>query len=580
MRRACLTQLADITFDLVVIGGGITGAAISRDAALRGLKVILVEKEDFSAGTSSRSSKLIHGGLRYLETYQFGLVAESVRERELALRLAPHLTKVQPFLYLFYDDMPDKKWLLNLGLTFYDIASGNWHKRWHKMLNKQQVLERQPLFRKDGLLGAAMFYDVATDDARITIDTLKSATEYSAQVINHCQVTGLTYSDKRCDGVQVTDHLSGQEHIIKGHYVVNATGPWSDHILRFEKPNSKILRPTKGVHIVVRKQDFPLHSAIFMRSPDDGRVVWPIPSTQDDRVFIGTTDTTYDGDLNNVYPEKEDIRYLLNVANHLMPTAKLSEDHIIGSWAGLRPLIAPEDNLNNSKTSREHQIIQSDSGMFSIIGGKLTSHRVMAKQLVDTIIKHDQYKYLAADLAPYCAHKISISGAQFVSERSLSEQSASGQSVLERSVLEQRIGNKHPYLKNQVVSGLEDKGIPTKLAFIWASRYGYNAFKLAQYWIDNVNLRMEVSTRGLTLAEVHYCVKEEATMSLQDLLIRRTSEFFWNSDGGLEKIALIAQQMQDLLDWSDEEKQNQIDLYHQLVYRHRFTSTLNQPEEA
>ncbi|WP_375748753.1 FAD-dependent oxidoreductase [Vibrio sp. HN007] len=549
MRRASLQQLEGITFDLVVVGGGITGAAIARDAALRGLKVILVEKEDFASGTSSRSSKLIHGGLRYLETYQFGLVAESVRERELALRLAPHLTKVQPFLYMFYDNTPDKKWLLNLGLTFYDFVSGNWNKRRHKMLSKEQVLKRQPQFRAEGLLGAAMFYDVSTDDARVTIDTVKSAAEHGAQVLNHCEVTGLTYSDNKCDGVQVRDTLTGVEQVIKGHYVVNSTGPWSDNVLRFEKPDSKVLRPTKGVHIVLRKKDFPLHSAIFMRSPDDGRVVWPIPSTQDDRVFIGTTDTTYDGDLNDVHPEKEDIRYLLNVANHLMPEAKLTEDHVIGSWAGLRPLIAPKDDLNNSKTPREHQIMQSDSGIFSIIGGKLTSNRVMAKQLLDAVVKHDQYKYLAPDLVPYSASKIGISGSHPEPDKPLK--------------------GKKPYSKNMVISGLEEKGIPTKQALVWASRYGYNAFKVAEYWLSDEALRTDLSKRGLTSAEIHYCVKEEAACSLKDVLVRRTSEFFWDNKGGLEKVGLIAQEMQELLGWAEEEKLSQIDAYYDLVCKHR-----------
>ncbi|WP_413285632.1 glycerol-3-phosphate dehydrogenase/oxidase [Vibrio sp. MA40-2] len=551
MKRASLQQLAGVTFDIIVIGGGITGAAVARDAALRGLKVILVEKDDFASGTSSRSSKLIHGGLRYLETYQFGLVAESVRERELALRLAPHLTKVQPFLYMFYDDAPDKKWLLNLGLTFYDFVSGNWNKRRHKMLNKQQVLERQPQFRADGLQGAALFYDVSTDDARVTLDTVKSAADHGAQVINHCEVIGLTYNDNRCDGVRIRDSLTHKESLIKANYVVNSSGPWSDNILGFENEKSNILRPTKGVHIVLRKQDFPLHSAIFMRSPDDGRVVWPIPSMQDDRVFIGTTDTTYNGNLDDVHPEKEDIQYLLNVANHLMPKANLTTSDVIGSWAGLRPLIAPKDDLNNSKTPREHQILQSDSGIFSIVGGKLTSNRVMAKQLLDRVEKKDQYKYLSPGVLPYSADKVGISGAQAEDNNSA-------------------LG-KPKYSKTLVVAGLTEENIPFAIAETWAGRYGYNAYKLAKLWNSESEYQTILSDRNLTVAEIYYCINEEAARSLIDLLVRRTSEFFWDDSGGLINIDSIAQAMKELLDWSEEETLSQINEYYNLVRKHRPT---------
>ncbi|MFA0442137.1 hypothetical protein BCU70_01850 [Vibrio sp. 10N.286.49.C2] len=555
MRRANLDHLTKELFDITIIGCGITGSAIARDAALRGLKVLVIEKDDIASGTSSRSSKLIHGGLRYLETYQFGLVAESVREREMALKLAPHLTKLQPFMYMFYDDTPDKKWLLNLGLTFYDLVSGSWNTRRHKMLNKQQVLDRQPQFRPDGLNGAAMFYDVSTDDARVTIDTMKGACEQGAQLINHCKVVGLTFDDYRCNGVEVKDELNQKVVSIRSHYVVNATGPWSDDILRHEQPDSKVLRPTKGVHIVLRKQDFPLHSAVFMRSPDDGRVVWPIPSLQDDRVFIGTTDTTYEGDLNQVYPEKSDIRYLLNVANHLMPGAKLDEKDVVGSWAGLRPLIAPKGELNNSKTPREHQILQSKSGVFSIVGGKLTSNRVMAKQLLDKLVKHDRHQYLSPSLLPYRADKVVISGASINDNINTVEHAQSTR--------------KMKYEHNYLLAVLTDREVPRYVAEPWAKRFGYNALKVADIYVSDPSYQRIVSQRGLTVAEIRYCVLHEMACDLSDLLIRRTSEFFWDKNGGVEQVGVIAAVMQSLLGWTEEEKTEQIDRYCDLVQAHR-----------
>ncbi len=545
MKRFNLQSLEKDPFDIIVIGGGITGVATARDAALRGLKVLLIEKEDFAAGTSSRSSKLIHGGLRYLETYQFRLVAESVRERELSLKLAPHLTKIQPFLYMVYKDAPEKKWLLNLGLSFYDFVSGNWSKRRHKMLSKKQVLERQPQFKAEGLSGAAMFYDVSTDDARITLDTAKSAAYHGAQLINHCKVIDLVYDDEKCSGVKVKDKLHQSESIVYGRYIINATGPWSDDILRFEEPNAHILRPTKGVHIILRKKDFPLKSAIFMRSFDDGRVVWPIPSLQDDRVFIGTTDTTYKGDLNDVHPEKQDIDYLLNVANHLMPKANLTTDDIIGSWAGLRPLIAPKDDVNNSKTPREHQIIQSPSGIFSIIGGKLTSNRVMAKHILDAVIRHDAGKHFA-NLKAYSAHKIPISGAQ----NNLG------------------IAVKNNYNQADLMDALVQKNIPQKFAKTWVERYGYNAFKIADIWLGCNENQMDLSIRELTIAEMRYCIEQEMAYSLKDLLISRTSIFFWGQNTPKEKIEHIATEMGKIMGWDDTEKAKQMKEYWQLIGKH------------
>ncbi|HEY3410608.1 MAG TPA: glycerol-3-phosphate dehydrogenase/oxidase, partial [Propionicimonas sp.] len=275
MIRARLAQLAGRRFDLVVIGGGITGAATARDAALRGLTVLLVEKDDFAAGTSSRSSKLIHGGLRYLQSYQFGLVAESVREREKALKLAPHLTEIRPFIYLLYDGYPESKWMLNLGLTFYDVASGSPIRRRHRMLSAGQILQREPHLRSPGLIGGGLYYDVLTDDARLTLDVAKGAANAGATLINHAAVTGLVLERGRARGVTIDDQLSGERCQVHARQVVSCTGPWTDATRALEHAGDSHLRPTKGVHIVLRKSDFPLNTAVFLRSPDDNRVVWP-----------------------------------------------------------------------------------------------------------------------------------------------------------------------------------------------------------------------------------------------------------------------------------------------------------------
>lgn len=544
MKRARLEEVNNNVFDIIIIGGGITGAAIARDAALRGLKCILLEKEDFASGTSSRSSKLIHGGLRYLETLEFGLVAESVKERELALKMAPHLTKVESFMYMFYDNYPDKKWLMNLGLSFYDFVSGDWKNRRHKMLSSEDVLNIQPQFKSEGLKGAALFYDVATDDARITMDTIKSAYENGSIVMNHCEVVGLIFDDNKCNGVRVIDRITREEGVIYGNYVVNSTGPWSDTILNMEERNERVLRPTKGVHIVLDRKDFPIKNAVFMRSPDDGRVVWPVPSMEEDRVYIGTTDSTFEGDLNDVYPDRRDVKYLLNVANSLMPKNKLTEEHIIGSWAGLRPLIAPGSEKNNSKISREHQILQSKNGLFSIIGGKLTSHRIMAKHLLDAIIEKDRGSLLKHSLAVYKYDTSPISGG--IDER----------------------GGK--FNKTAIVNELKAMGIDIALAERWVKRYGCNALKVLKYWMRNDLNKKILSKRLLTVAEVHYCVSEESTFTINDLMIRRTSSFFWEKDGGMTELNIIADEMQKLLGWSDEIKEDQMKAYEIVVKKHRW----------
>ena len=533
VRRPELSTLGETEFDLVVIGGGITGAATARDAALRGLSVLLVEKDDFASGTSSRSSKLIHGGLRYLETYQFRLVAESVRERERMLALAPHLTEVRPFLYLLYDGYPESKALLNLGLTFYDVVSGAWRQRRHQMLSAAQVLKREPHLRADGLKGAGLYYDVLTDDARLTLDTAKGASEAGATLVNHAAVTGLVLEGGRCRGVTITDAETGTVVDVHAREVVSATGPWTDHTRALEHtPSTHRLRPTKGVHIVLKKADFPLDTAVFLRSPDDNRVVWPTPSLEDDVVYIGTTDTDYEGDLDDVHPDEKDIRYLLNVANHTIPGRRLTEDDVVGSWAGLRPLIAPPPGVSASNTSREHSITTGATGLITISGGKLTSNRVMAKHLVDaavTAMGGTRSRHSLAATTPLSG------GGDTASFGAVAAAAA----------------------------------VPARLSNLWLRRYGSNAAKIVELWSQDEANREVIGPRDLTRAEIVHAAREEMTMSLEDLLVRRTSIFFWDAEGGLSSIDRIATEMAGLLGWSDERRAREIAEYRALVHVHR-----------
>lgn len=534
MQRPRRDDLTDKLFDIIVIGGGITGAATARDAALRGMSVLLVEKDDFAAGTSSRSSKLIHGGLRYLQSYQFRLVAESLRERERMLTLAPHLTEVRPFLYLLYRGYPESKFLLNLGLTFYDVASGQWRKRRHSMLSPAEVIEKEPHLAREGLLGAGQYFDVLTDDARLTIDTAKGAAEAGAVMLNHAAVTGLILDNGQARGVTIVDQLSGETFDVHARQVLNATGPWTERTLALEHGNGTTakLRPTKGVHIVVRKRDFPLNTAVFLRSPDDNRIVWPTPSLEDDVVYIGTTDTDYTGDPDDVRPDDNDIRYLLNVANHTIPEAQLTEDHIIGSWAGLRPLVAAAPGTSAGNTSREHAITAGPTGMLTISGGKLTSNRVMARQLVDAAVKT-----IKKPTSKYTAHTTPISGGDRDATR-----------------IERRAAA---------------AGVPQSIARTWVRRYGTNATKILERWESAPRDQAIIGPRDLTRAEIRYCVEEEMCTSLTDLLVRRTSIFFWDASGSLDAIDAIADELTHQLGWNAEARSREIDAYRKLVSRHR-----------
>lgn len=536
MIRASHAEITNTQYDLVVIGGGITGVATARDAALRGLSVLLVEKDDFASGTSSRSSKLIHGGLRYLETYQFKLVAESLREREKTLTIAPHLTDPQQFLYLLYDGYPESRAILNLGLTFYDIAAGSVLKRRHKMLTADKVLAREPHLRSERLKGAGLYWDVLTDDARLTIDVAKGAAEAGADLINHAAVTGLLIENGHTRGVTITDTITGGTYDVHARQVVNATGPWTDQTRSLEHTKSTHkLRPTKGAHIVVKKSDFPLNTAVFLRSPDDNRVVWPTPSLQKDVVYIGTTDTDYTGDLDDVHPDERDVRYLLNVANHTIPDAHLTEQHIVGSWAGLRPLVAPDPGVSTSNTSREHEITEGATGMLTISGGKLTSNRIMARQLVDAALLGLKSKTRKAPTGA-----VPISGGDMV-------------------------------VAKRVARDAADAGVPSHIIDIWVHRYGSNATEILKIWKADLKNQEIVGARGLTRAEIIYGVQNEMVKTLADLLIRRTSAFFWDETGGLSHADAIADELELLVPWAPGQRAKEIAHYRVLVQKHRFT---------
>jgi glycerol-3-phosphate dehydrogenase len=387
-RAQRLLDLADRRFDLLVIGGGITGAGIARDAARRGLAVALVERDDFAAGTSSRSSRLVHGGVRYLEHGYLHLVFEASRERRRLLELAPHLVHPLRFTWPVYRGARIPRWKLGAALTLYDALALFRNVGRHDRLDRAGVLEAEPALATEGLRGGAAYWDAATDDARLTLANAIDAAHASATVVNHAEVVRLSFASPQgaVNGAIVRDVLGGSEIAVQARLVINACGPWTDEITKLEGgTGGSAVRGTKGVHIAVPSDRVGNRSAVTMLSPDDGRVMFTLPGGA--HTIIGTTDTATAEHPQEVRAARADVRYLLAACNRFFPEAKLTEDDVISAWAGIRPLVARKAGGDPASASREHAITTTARGVLTITGGKLTTFREMAEQCVDAAVR-------------------------------------------------------------------------------------------------------------------------------------------------------------------------------------------------
>jgi glycerol-3-phosphate dehydrogenase len=377
------------SYDVVVIGGGITGAGIARDAALRGLKVALFEKGDYASGTSSKSSKLVHGGLRYLEHGEIGLVFESVSERRVQTRVAPHLVRPLPFLIPIYKGAKPGLEVMNFGLWIYDSLALFRAPRLHKTFRgARAALALEPALRAEGLRGALEYYDCNTDDARLVLENALDARTLGADCHTYTEVTRFERrGDGRIGGVVVHDRLTGETRSVTSRVVILAAGAWTDEMItRFEIPIGRpLLRRTKGVHIVVPRDRLALNRAITLISPVDQRVMFAIPWRE--RTVLGTTDTDFTGTADEVFADADDVKYLCDSGNGVFPEARLVPGDVIATWAGLRPLIAAPPNVDESDVSREHEIYSRTDGLVIIAGGKLTTYRRMARQAVNETLK-------------------------------------------------------------------------------------------------------------------------------------------------------------------------------------------------
>lgn len=523
-RSQLLEQMAAKPLDLLVIGGGITGAGIALDARTRGMNIGLIEMQDFAAGTSSRSTKLIHGGLRYLKQLEFKIVAEVGKERAIVYENAPHVTTPEWMMLPVIEGGTYGKLASSVGLYVYDMLAGVKRGERRIMLSKEETLRREPLLRSDKLKGGGYYVEYRTDDARLTIETMKAAVNRGALAVNYAKAEELLYENGKLTGVRVVDQLSGESYEIYAHKIVNAAGPWADTIR--EKDGSKFgkrLHLTKGVHLVIDGSRFPLKQAIYFDTPD-GRMVFAIP--RDGKTYVGTTDTNYQSDIVHPRMTVADRDYILTAANFMFPTIKLTNKDVESSWAGLRPLIH-EDGKSPSELSRKDEIFLAKSGLMTIAGGKLTGYRKMAERIVDMVA--NQLQQEGKGSYPGCTtDKVRLSGGDVGGSQGLAA-----------------------YLKSKTEDGVR-QGLSREQAAKLTQRYGSNIDLV----YGRLNAKQEAEQAGLPIdvfASLVYGIEEEMTATPADFFIRRTGAVYfdiaWAKQWKTQVIAYMAKRF----GWSEEE---------------------------
>ena len=533
--------------DLVIIGGGITGAGIARDAALRGLKVALFEKADFGSGTSSKSSKLIHGGLRYLEHGEIGLVFESVSERRVQTRVAPHLVRPLAFLVPIYRDTKPGLEIMNLGLWIYDSLALFRAPRMHKTFRGAKAATAvEPCLRTDQLRGVIEYYDCATDDSRLVLENIIDAQALGADCRSYTEVTGLVRDARgRVEAVEVADVLTGARDTVACRAVVLAAGAWTDEVVRrFELPiKRELLRRTKGIHLVVPHERLPLARACTLISPVDGRVMFAIPWRG--RTVIGTTDTDFTGTADDVHADTADVAYLCASANGYFPHSQLTPDDVIATWAGLRPLIRADETEPESSVSREHEVFTRDDGVVIIAGGKLTTYRRMAAEAVRAAMgwlrEHDAgYEAAGRDRAG-TKHR-PLPGGAGLEPPTLESVAAIGRALMDRHGL--------------------DADAATHLCGVYGARAPALGERIGA--VPALGERLDPELPYLW-AEVEFAVDHDRARTVDDVLSRRVPLLLVARDQGLGVCEEVAARLAARLGWADDERARQVAAYQRTV---------------
>ena len=512
-RLAALKSLAGEEFDLLIIGGGVTGVGAALDAASRGLKVALVESQDFASGTSSRSSKLIHGGLRYLEQYDFKLVREALHERELMVSsLAPHLVKPVGFLYPLHEKYRERTYV-GAGLALYDVLRGFQRALpWHKHLSEKKIAEIAPSLRSDLVNGAIKYFDAQVDDARHTLAIARTAARHGAVIASRVECEELVRDGKRVVGAKVRDLNSGKRITVSAKVTVMCAGVWSDELHeKFGiKPGYKVAM-SKGAHIVLPKSAIKSDSGIILKTAIS--VLFIIPWA--DKWIVGTTDTPYKADRNNPVATKEDVEYIIDQANRVLHP-KISANEIIGVYAGLRPLVANASDSKTTKLSREHTVDRPVPGFVSIAGGKYTTYRVMGKDVIDLAV--NDLRRIVADSVTEKIPAIGADGYFALEQQSAQLAELSGLSV-----------ETITHLLNRYGSTIED------------------IFKIIES--DKKLAQQLTSDHPYLKAEIVYAATHEGAQSVDDVISRRTRIAFEANDGGESLASAVATLIAPILGW-------------------------------
>jgi glycerol-3-phosphate dehydrogenase len=524
-RDTVLQRMESEIFDIVIIGGGITGAGVARDAASRGMSVALIEKKDFAIGTSSRSSKLIHGGIRYLENLEFGLVFEALSERRLLFELAPHLVHPLRFVLPLYKGGRVGMFKMGLGMWLYDALSMFEAPELHERLEPNESIERLPLLKQKDLMGSYVYSDAYMDDDRLVIETMRSAVELGSACASYVSADDAQFADGKVSSIGCTDQLNSRKFRIKGRHFISTVGPWTDqvasHLLGEWK---KILRPSKGVHLTFDRKRLQLSQAVVMAADQEKRIVFGIP--RHEMTIIGTTDTDYTGDPYDVSTSVDDVKYLLEVAGEYFPGAKLTAADIISSYAGVRPLV-DDGASTESKTSREHVIIEDPRGVTFVAGGKYTTYRRTAEQTMKTALRtfsiEDQVRFRLNDT--------------------------------ERALNELATVEKMEECRRQVDDLAKHFDLDKKRVNFLIDRHGAEAKILLEIYGAPPEIAHLGPEERVWAMEAVHAIRQTCCFSLVDFYVRRVPLFLARADHGLPLLALLSRVFAQELGWNDSKRQ-------------------------
>ncbi len=533
-RQQSMAKMQAETFDVLIIGGGITGAGLALDASARGLKTALIEKRDFAAGTSSRSTKLIHGGLRYLEHYDFALVREGLRERAALLKLAPHLDEPFPFVIPIYAERRrnyDHPLLVRAGLVLYDLLAGKYNIQRHRRISQAETLQLAPQLDPRGLKGALVYYDGRTNDARLVIEIIKTAHTRGAAMANYVKFVSFRKdADGKVSGAQVYDELAGASFDVQARVVINATGVWMNDVRSLSmdlSDDDKQLRPSKGIHLTVSAERLNVTTAWLIPAIGEKRFYFVVP--WEGRVNIGTTDADYSGDKDAPGALASEVTNILQAINAYFPSAQLEPSDVISAWAGLRPLIS-SGNAKQSTTavSRKEEIFTDRDGLISLAGGKLTTYRLMAERGIDLAVEQLRDRF-GVQAKPVSTKTILLSGG--------------GINRVDAEAQAQKIAHA--------------ENLPLETARHLLHSYGTNSERLLELTHEDEALQQPLLADLPNIAaEVIYAVREELALTIADVLTRRTRIAMLGA--AMDCVAQVADLMARELGWTEARKAQQI----------------------